>query len=143
MQAVNFDDIVFWSVKTAVLSGRVRGMYKDETVNPARIMIEIVDVRKLGTDIRSNTPMYVPLNTLHDSEQACRAEIHARLEAERDVYRKEINTVNDLVCFLLTHDAVSETCDPRVREVALEKAQSLLNISPSKLRYPKQERDYT
>ena len=133
MKSVNFDDIVFWSVKEAVLSGRVRGMYKDETVTPARIMIEIVDAKRLNTDIHAKQPMYVPLTNLHPSEAACRKEIYDRQEAERNAVRNQIKTTKDLVKFLLTHDVISDSANPREREVVIEKANEFLNISAKDL----------
>lgn len=126
MKSVNFDDTVFWSINDCVLTGTVRGMYKDTMGKKPEIMIEIVNVRKIGTTIKSDVPQYIALRALHPTEKACRNEIENRHEAARDIYRKKIHDISDLVQFMLNTDVVSKEHDPRAREVAIEMANKLL-----------------
>lgn len=73
-----------------------------------------------------------PISALHKTEQECKYSMKEKSERIKDQYRKEINSVEDLIVFMFNHHVSScEYCDDEARAVAKEKALALTNISPS------------
>lgn len=106
--------------------------------------IERCVILEIGMDSAAGVPMarlktslgtvWQPMSILYKSEQECRDASKAESERIRNGYRKQINSVEDLVVFLFNHDTnCCEYADYDARAVAIEKAQGLLGMSETRL----------
>lgn len=75
-----------------------------------------------------------PTSALYKTAQECLDAMKRESERIKNEYRKEINSVEDLVVFMFNHDvSYCEYQDSDAREVAIEKAKELLGMSESKI----------
>ena len=75
-----------------------------------------------------------PISALHRTEKECKRSIKEKSEHIRNQYRKEINSIEDLIIFMFNHDVSGcEYCDDDARAVAKEKAVALLNLAEAQI----------
>lgn len=121
-------------------SGVITGINKSPD-GKIRITVEHIVSADRPNCKASYAQAFIPSTKCFASLDECRAAITAAIEDEKDKYRKEINSVEDLLMFVCKHDISGESYaieidEPdkldhivRRREVFVEKAMALLNIT--------------
>ena len=99
----------------------------------------IVDVRCNETETTfvkvrcsSGGVCWQDVKDVYASRKYCEKAVEEKSEAIRHVYRKQINSVQDLVKFMFNHnisESMYSSCDKDALQVALEKACDLLGLT--------------
>lgn len=149
---IYLNDTVFFqdSMSEDLCYGIVTGMTLDDDLE--HIILTVEQIKPVGEPFDSKSYKYaqgkIGAHNCFHSVGALKNAIAADVNARREVYRKQINSVEDLILFVLKHDVSGESFNVEFddtekyhdvahrRAVFVEKAEMLLGIKNLPVKLP-------